>query len=111
MKHSSQAGITALTILVLLFTSFSTAPRASAAQDGPDDNYAILLQYGTIDTRQAEPALAAELRLNQRPAGQPGYYIVQFSGIIQPEWRESLQAAGAEIFGYLPNNAYLARMT
>ena len=36
-----------------------------------------------------------------------GLYIVQHDGIIQPSWRESLEAAGAIIRSYIPENAYL----
>lgn len=34
-------------------------------------------------------------------------FIIQHDGIITPEWRESLELAGATILGYVPENAYL----
>ena len=111
MKRFFHAGLTTLTILVLLFSSVGNSPRATAAQEESTDNFSIVMQYGVIDTRKGEPALADELRLDAFPAGQPGYYLVQFADIILPEWRESLEAAGAEIFSYVPNNTYLVRMS
>ena len=36
-----------------------------------------------------------------------GAWIVQSPGAITGEWRERLEAAGARIHGYLPDNAYL----
>jgi subtilase family protein len=35
--------------------------------------------------------------------------IVQFAGAIRPAWISSLRAAGAEIVGYVPENAYIIR--
>ncbi len=38
------------------------------------------------------------------------YFIVQFNGHIKEEWKENLNREGAEVLGYVPNNAYLVRM-
>lgn len=35
--------------------------------------------------------------------------IVQFAGPIRSKWIDALHAAGAEIVGYIPNNAYIIR--
>ena len=43
--------------------------------------------------------------------GDPGTYIVQARGSINDAFRQALQAAGAVIVSYIPNNAYLVRMT
>jgi len=75
------------------------------------DKYAIHLQVGTIDTRAGEPPLPDELRLSEYQPGEAGYYIVQFVDVILPEWRDRLDATGAERLGYVPNNAFLVRMT
>lgn len=44
------------------------------------------------------------------PPGGKRYYVVQFTGPIQPRWFEHLRQTGAEALGYLPNNAYLVRI-
>ncbi|WP_440956654.1 PGF-pre-PGF domain-containing protein [Methanosarcina sp. Mfa9] len=38
------------------------------------------------------------------------YFIVQFDGHITEEWKKNLKCKGAEILGYVPNNAYLVGM-
>jgi len=38
------------------------------------------------------------------------YRIVQFDGSIRRDWQLELEAAGAEIVGYVPHNAYLVRV-
>ena len=73
--------------------------------------YAIQLQAGTIDTRVGEPPLPDELYIDGYQPEEPGYYIVQFVDVILPEWRDRLDATGAVRLGYVPNNAFLVRMT
>ncbi|MBN2055660.1 S8 family serine peptidase [bacterium] len=41
---------------------------------------------------------------------ESGYYIVHFSGRITPVAKESLERLGVAIVGYLPHDAYLARL-
>jgi subtilase family protein/flagellar hook capping protein FlgD len=60
---------------------------------------------------QGEPALPAALRAAPVGAGQVGGFIVQLSGPIRPDQRAAIEAAGAAIAGYLPDYAYLVRMT
>lgn len=72
---------------------------------------AIQLQVGTIDTRVGEPPLPDELYIDGYQPEEPGYYIVQFVHVILPEWWDRLDATGAVRLGYVPNNAFLVRMT
>jgi hypothetical protein len=69
------------------------------------------LAVGTIDTREGEPPLPDRLRLDGYPLEESGYYIVQFSEVVLPEWQNRLDAIGVERLGYVPNNALLVRMT
>ncbi|MEE9507163.1 MAG: hypothetical protein V3V98_08485, partial [Thermoplasmata archaeon] len=62
-----------------------------------------------FDTRNGEPSIPAALRLADYPADGDGYYIVQFSGPVTEEYKESLTLAGAEILNYVPSNAFLVR--
>ena len=43
--------------------------------------------------------------------GDPGAYIVQANGPIDGAFRAVLAAAGAQIVSYIPNNAYLVRIS
>ena len=66
---------------------------------------AILLENALLDTTKGAPAIPAHL-LAQR---DPGTWIVQSRGPINDAFRSLLQAAGATIVSYIPNNAYLVR--
>ncbi|MBN1848264.1 MAG: S8 family serine peptidase [Deltaproteobacteria bacterium] len=44
------------------------------------------------------------------PTGQPGYYIVQFDGPIEGSWKSELEAAGAAIFDYIPDFAFIIKI-
>ncbi|MFQ5341861.1 MAG: S8 family serine peptidase [Anaerolineae bacterium] len=74
-------------------------PPASASQPSAPQ---IRLQTASFDPlqAQAEPAAARDL----------GVYLVQFRGPIQPEWKAALTTAGAELFDYIPDYAFVARM-
>ena len=66
---------------------------------------AILLENALLDTTQPVPAIPDHLRAQ----GDPGSYLVQARGPINNAFRSLLQAAGAEIVSYIPNNAFLVR--
>ncbi len=66
---------------------------------------ALLLENALLDTTQPAPAIPENLRAH----GDPGSYLVQARGPIDNAFRSVLQAAGATIVSYIPNNAYLVR--
>jgi len=72
------------------------------------DPHAILLQNALIDTRAALAGL--NIPGNLQAKGDPGAYIVQAHGPTSPAFRAALQAAGARIVSYIPNNAYLVQL-
>ena len=47
-------------------------------------------------------------------AGQPSagshFYIVQFSGPVQEDWKQRITDYGAKLFGYLPEDAFIVKM-
>ena len=59
----------------------------------------ILLNSGAIDTSRQAARLTAE--------GEKRLRLIQFSGVIQPEWHKVLLDAGAAIVNYIPHNTYL----
>ena len=72
------------------------------------DPHAILLANAFIDTG-ASLNLAIPKHLQSQ--GDPGAYIVQARGPVDAAFRAALAAAGAQIVSYIPNNAYLVRIT
>ncbi|MBN2379204.1 S8 family serine peptidase [candidate division WOR-3 bacterium] len=61
-----------------------------------------------LDTRASEPSKhSTMLSSNQEGVGS---YLVHFEGPIASNERETLEASGALIVGYLPNYTYLVRM-
>ncbi len=66
---------------------------------------AILLENALLDTTRATPSIPDHLRAQ----GDPGTYFVQARGPIDNTFRARLQAAGAVIVSYIPNNAFLVR--
>ncbi|MCB9433950.1 MAG: S8 family serine peptidase [Ardenticatenaceae bacterium] len=42
---------------------------------------------------------------------EPAYYLVQFEGAVQPDWRQAVAEAGGEIVAYVPENAFKVRLT
>ena len=70
--------------------------------------HAILLQNALIATDgKTDLPIPAHLR----SAGDPGAYIVQARGVIDAPFRALLAAAGAQVVSYIPNNAYLVRIS
>ena len=102
-----------LALMFLSLVIFVAAVSAETPQDtAPNiatDNHTISLQYGDIDTRVGQGDTPEDLTIDAYGAGDLGYYLVQFEGLILPEWAAQLEGVGVEILGYVPNNAYIVR--
>jgi subtilisin-like proprotein convertase family protein len=72
------------------------------------DQKAILLENALIDMRRP---LNFSIPKNLQSPGDPGAYIVQANGPIDGAFRALLTASGAQIISYIPNNAYLVRVS
>ena len=70
--------------------------------------HAILLENALVDT-DAKLDLAIPKHL--QAGGEPGAFIVQARGVTSAAFRTALAGAGAEIVSYIPNNAYLVRLS
>ncbi len=68
----------------------------------------LLLRNALIDTTARESLGVPEELLLE---GDPGSYIVQSRTTLNEAFREQLRAANAEIVSYVPNNAYLVRVS
>ena len=69
---------------------------------------ALLLENAVLDTAQP---LALAIPEHLRAQGDPGAYVVQSRAPLDDMFRARLQAAGALIVAYIPNQAYLVRAT
>src|SRR6185503_7195713 len=92
------------------------AGKTSAPNDLATNPDLIRFSRGVIDTSTRADLDTAEtdasFLLNQGHGGNISRLrIVQFNGPIRREWIERLKATGAEIAGFIPNNAYVIRAT
>jgi subtilisin family serine protease len=73
----------------------------------------IRLRSVEFDTSRESPALPPKFQLKTAVAERDGrgYWIVQFIGPAKPEWGEKLTSLGANMKGYIPENAYLVEMS
>jgi hypothetical protein len=92
-------------LLFLISIIFLLIPSGSAGQNPEQmQNHSdwILLKNSHINTDEA----GSSLHTQSVAPFKKGYYIVQFKGIIQPEWQDEIQNI-SEIYGYIPENAYV----
>ena len=101
-----------LAVTVLLATLALSAPAQQVVPPGPPDAAPIKLRAATFTPAHGErPDIPPGLAIAEYAQGEHGYYIVQFAGLVEPAWRASAEALGAELRGYLPDFAFKARMT
>ena len=79
----------------------------------------LLLDWGTVDTAgAAQQKRSQAIRTSARApvvqslsAQGTAPWLVQFDDVVQEEWKAALEAAGAKVKGYVPENAYLVAAT
>ncbi|MEO6333851.1 MAG: S8 family serine peptidase, partial [Pyrinomonadaceae bacterium] len=59
-------------------------------------------KFEPVQTPRAETISAGE----QAVPGEKGYYLVQFGGIANDDWLDSVRDAGVEILQYIPHQAF-----
>jgi hypothetical protein len=91
-------------ILFLLLLLWLTLPHTSQAQEPPAEQL-IRLQHVTFD-----PLAGGEPGLESQSTEAGPYYLVQFNGPPQAVWLQQVEQLGATLLGYIPDNAYLARI-
>jgi hypothetical protein len=114
--------LTTLAIAMVLcagrFGVKATSGNVQASNKGAhtDTNF-VLFRRGVIDTNvradldsSARDSLAIENSITTFNRATPQQTrIIQFNGAIKKEWLQQVKTAGAQIIGYVPNNAYLIR--
>ena len=94
-------------LLVVISTSFLFL---TAIGGSPSPRDLIHLRTGTIDTSQETPDISGGLKLMGLSLGDQAYYIVQFKGPIEGQWKAKVKDVGGAFFDYLPNNAFIVKM-
>ena len=105
-----KAGLSVVVSLFLL--SACCGPGGTEVCRQNSNHHVIHLAVGTFDPcRESGPiALPKALRLSKYPKGERGYYIVQFRGPVLQKWKDDVVSAGALLFDYIPQFAFIARM-
>jgi len=93
-----------LVLLITLFSSISTAAQESGYLP-------LRLAGGEFDpVNEAAAFMMREVAQSQvSPEGEQ-FYLVQFADTISENDKMALEAAGAELFDYIPDFAFLVRM-
>ncbi|HKP87662.1 MAG TPA: S8 family serine peptidase [Blastocatellia bacterium] len=128
-SHEIKIALLAFAALMMGYAAFGPPPTASSdsattrASNGqvtsPRNADAILFKRGAISTSNrrdldtsAEDSLARPGELSASSGSARNQMrVIQFAGPIKRRWVERLRATGAEIVGYIPNNAYIIRGT
>ena len=79
----------------------------------------LILDSGALDTSSAERQAAtralrgaSKVATVQKLSAQgTAPWLVQFDDVVQDEWRANLEATGAKIKGYMPENGFLVQAT
>ena len=79
----------------------------------------LLLDWGAVDTASgAQQRMSRSLRSSARaPSVQRKSargtvpWLVQFADVVREEWKAAMETAGAELKGYVPENAFLVEAT
>ncbi len=103
---------TRLGILLALALVLAVGGRNLFAQ-APDAQSDTLIRLGrvTFDPIAGEPALARSLQSAQSAQRDgPSTYLLQFNGPVQETWKAAAAQAGAHLYGYVPEHAFIARL-
>jgi subtilisin family serine protease len=75
------------------------------------DAFTIQWRGHVFQTNQPMAPRMEELTLTVYPETVKGYYLVQFTGPITKDMKQKVISAGGELHDYVPNNAFIVRMT
>ncbi len=99
--------IAGLLIIAAIFL-FSWRPSTRATEFEPSP---IRLRAATFTPAAGEaPSIAPDLTVAGYRDGARGYYIVQFAGPVEGQWKSKITELGGELLDYIPENAFKVRM-
>ncbi len=84
--------------------------QAGMIVSGMGERTMIGMDSYRFDTRDGEPLLSPNLKMDRYDPDSNRLYIIQLIGPIKQEWINALEDAGADIYSYLPSYAYIVRM-
>lgn len=77
------------------------------------DPSVLKFRIGAFSTKSGMPSYK-NLGLDRSAAvksGEAAYYLVQFAGPVEENWRDMVKAKGCKVFDYIPNYAHVVKMT
>ena len=92
---------------VLVVVSCLSAFSSPARSDSP---VLIKLANYRFDPLISSPPLNQKQKIESYPETGRGYYILQFEGPVQEEWKEACRKQGVEFLDYLPDFAFIVRI-
>ncbi len=98
--------VAVLSALLMMLAPFAPSRTALSVRSSID----IRLRYATFDPLAGEPDIPSGQRMVVRD-DRPNTYLVQFSGPVRQEWKDATERVGARLYGYIPDYAFIARMT
>jgi choice-of-anchor C domain-containing protein len=105
---ATKAAATTLPTLNTNKLAFRLANTTNSIRQLETAPHAILLANAFIDT---DRPLDLKIPAHLKSAGDPGAYIVQARSAVDARFRAALAQVEAQIVSYIPNNAYLVRVT
>ncbi|UCE73775.1 MAG: S8 family serine peptidase [Methanomassiliicoccales archaeon] len=89
-----------------IYTSISRDKGKSWSEPRKMD-YEILIKADVFDPLFEEPEIPSELKIYESQE----YYLVQLISPLNQEWYDTLQVIDGTIYSYIPNNAFLVKMS
>lgn len=91
---------------LILAAATPAAAGAARAEEPPPAGHSLFIAGQTVDT-----SITVDMK-DRGPelAGQPGRFVMQLDGPIDPRRREALHRAGVALGDYLPEHAYIVEL-
>jgi subtilisin family serine protease len=101
-----------IAILLAATAALIMVTGSSAVSLSEEPSIPLRLTWGTFDPllQSPVPSLPNSLQITAYEGNGDGYYIVQFNGPIRASDKAAVTALGAELFDYIPEFAFIARM-
>jgi Subtilase family len=104
MPRRAMVGMLLSFVLLLTLGASHLLAQVPPTSDTPR----IRLKSVTFDPGAGEPAIPQALRAAATSGRST--YLVQFVGPVQEDWKAAAERAGARLYGYIPDQAFIARI-
>ena len=96
-------------VVMLLLALLGIMPSAAQPQPASSGPWVYLARFA-FDPLAGEPAAPSPLAGLEGPAPASPYYLLQFEGPVQEEWKQAVEAAGIPLLSYVPDFAFVVRL-